>query len=88
MVVWIIYVYPFLWYILRAKAVAQLIGHLTLIYNDQEFDGLVSISVILVKFDTCIIEWVASFKSSLLLNNYLHGTQALQLILIGHYLQK
>ncbi len=35
-----------------------------------------------------IIKCVASFISSLLLQNYLQRTQTLQLILIGNYLQK
>jgi hypothetical protein len=35
-----------------------------------------------------LIKQVASFKYSSLLKNYLQGTQTLQLILIGNYLQK
>ena len=35
-----------------------------------------------------IRKWVASFKSSLLLNNYLQRIQIIQLNEIGNYLQK
>ncbi len=62
-------------------------------YNDTETNDIQNNAVhhnkyLICKFKQCILKCLALFKLSLILKNCLQGTQTLQQILIGNYLQK